>query len=58
MPCEAFGGLSRGDAEPAAKAAIYEQLGIKITYQPGHDKIRAESRSARIHSQVKQAGMG
>ena len=30
------------DAEPAVKAAIYEQLGLKVTYQPGQDKIRAE----------------
>ena len=30
------------DAEPAAKAAIYEQLGLKVTYQPGQDKIRAD----------------
>ena len=26
------------DAEPAMKAAIYAQLGLKITYQPGQDK--------------------
>ncbi len=30
------------DAEPAVKAAIYEQLGLKITYLPGEDKIRAD----------------
>ena len=30
------------DAEPAVKAAIYEQLGLKVTYLPGQDKIRAD----------------
>ena len=30
------------DAEPAEKAAIYDQLGLKVTLQPGQDKIRAE----------------
>jgi hypothetical protein len=30
------------DAAAAVKAAIYEQLGLKITYLPGQDKIRAE----------------
>ena len=30
------------DAEPAVKAAIYEQLGLKVTYLPGEDKIRAD----------------
>jgi site-specific DNA recombinase len=30
------------DAEPAAKAAIYERLGLKVTYQPGQDNIRAD----------------
>jgi hypothetical protein len=26
-------------ADPAMKAAIYEQLGLKITYLPGQEKI-------------------
>ena len=30
------------DAEPAVKAAIYEQLGLKVTYLPGEDKLRAD----------------
>jgi len=30
------------DAEPGVKAAVYEQLGLKITYLPGEDKIRAD----------------
>jgi hypothetical protein len=30
------------DAAPAVKAAIYEQLGLKVTYLPGQDKIRAD----------------
>ena len=25
------------DAEPAVKAAVYEQLGLKVTYLPGED---------------------
>jgi len=29
-------------AEPPVKAAIYEQLGLKVTYLPGQDKIRAD----------------
>ena len=29
-------------ADPAMKAAIYEQLGLKVTYLPGQEKIRAE----------------
>ena len=29
-------------AEPAVKAAIYEQLGLKVTYPPGQDKLRAD----------------
>ncbi len=29
------------DAEPPVKAAIYEQLGLKVTYLPGQDKLRA-----------------
>ena len=29
------------DAEPVLKAAIYEQLGLKVTYLPGQDKLRA-----------------
>ena len=28
------------DAEPPVKAAIYEQLWLKVTYLPGHEKIR------------------
>jgi hypothetical protein len=30
------------DAEPSMKAAIYEQLGLKVTYLPGQDKLRAD----------------
>ena len=30
------------DAEPAVKAAVYEQLGLKVTYLPGEDKLRAD----------------
>ena len=30
------------DAEPSVKAAIYEQLGLKVTYLPGQDKPRAD----------------
>jgi site-specific DNA recombinase len=30
------------DAEPAVKAAIYEQLRLKVTYLPGQDKLRAD----------------
>ena len=30
------------DAEPAVKAAVYEQLGLKVTYLPGQDKLRAD----------------
>ena len=30
------------DAEPVLKAAIYEQLGLKVTYLPGQDKLRAD----------------
>jgi len=30
------------DAEPPVKAAIYEQLGLKVTYLPGQDKLRAD----------------
>jgi len=30
------------DAGPAVKAAIYEQLGLKVTYLPGQDKLRAD----------------
>src|SRR6266851_2590118 len=29
-------------AEPAVKAAIYEQMRLKVTYLPGEDKIRAD----------------
>ena len=29
-------------AEPADKAAIYDQLGLRVTLQPGQDKTRAE----------------
>jgi hypothetical protein len=29
------------DADPSVKAAIYEQLGLKVTYLPGQDKLRA-----------------
>jgi site-specific DNA recombinase len=30
------------DAEPSVKAVIYEQLGLKVTYLPGQDKLRAD----------------
>jgi site-specific DNA recombinase len=30
------------DAELSVKAAIYEQLGLKVTYLPGQDKLRAD----------------
>jgi site-specific DNA recombinase len=30
------------DAAAAVKAAIYEQLGLKVTYLPGQDKIQAD----------------
>jgi hypothetical protein len=30
------------DAAPAEKTAIYDQLGLKITFKPGQAKIRAE----------------
>ena len=30
------------DAEPAEKAAIYDQLGLKVTFKPGEARIRAE----------------
>ena len=30
------------NAEPSVKTAIYEQLGLKVTYLPGQDKIRAD----------------
>lgn len=29
-------------ADAAMKAAIYEQLGLKVTYLPGQEKIRAD----------------
>ena len=29
-------------ADPAVKAAIYGQLGLKVTYLPGQDKLRAD----------------
>jgi hypothetical protein len=28
-------------ADPAVNAAIFEQLGLKVTYLPGQDKLRA-----------------
>jgi hypothetical protein len=30
------------DAAAAVKAAVYTQLGLKVTYLPGQDKIRAD----------------
>jgi site-specific DNA recombinase len=30
------------DAEPAEKAATYDQLGLRVTLKPGQDRIRAE----------------
>ena len=30
------------DAEPAEKAAIYDQLDLKVTFKPGEAKLRAE----------------
>jgi site-specific DNA recombinase len=32
------------DADPADKAEIYSQLGLRLTYQPGHRIVRAEAR--------------
>jgi hypothetical protein len=29
-------------ADPTVKAAIYGQLGLKVTYLPGQDKLRAD----------------
>jgi hypothetical protein len=31
-----------GDAEAPVKAAIYEQLGLQVTYLPEQDKLRAD----------------
>lgn len=30
------------DAEPAQKAAVYDQLGLKVTYLPAQDEHRAD----------------
>jgi site-specific DNA recombinase len=30
------------DAGPTVKAAVYEQLGLKVTYLPGEDRLRAD----------------
>ena len=35
-------GCSR-DADPADKAEIYSQLGLRLTYQPGQRIVRAEA---------------
>ncbi len=32
------------DADPADKAEIYSQLGLRLTYQPGRRIVRAEAR--------------
>ncbi|MFD2765875.1 hypothetical protein [Micromonospora eburnea] len=32
-----------GDADPADKAAIYEQLGLRLTYDPETQTVRAEA---------------
>jgi len=32
------------DADPADKAEIYSQLGLRLTYQPGQRIVRAEAR--------------
>ncbi len=31
------------DADPADKAEIYSQLGLRLTYQPGQRIVRAEA---------------
>ena len=31
------------DADPADKAEIYTQLGLRLTYQPGQRTVRAEA---------------
>jgi hypothetical protein len=36
------------DADPADKAEIYSQLGLRLTYQPGRRIIRAEDASTRL----------
>jgi hypothetical protein len=46
------------DAEPAVKAAIYEQLGLKVTYLPGQDKLRADVTISPRHSHRKANNMG
>ena len=37
------------DAEPSVKAAIYEQLGLKVAYLPGQDKLRADGSPDQAH---------
>ena len=34
---------SSADADPADKAEIYSQLGLRLTYQPGQRIVRAEA---------------
>jgi uncharacterized protein RhaS with RHS repeats len=41
------------DAEPAEKAATYDQLGLRVTLKPGQDRIRAEV-TIRPENYVKQ----
>jgi hypothetical protein len=46
------------DARPAEKAAIYDQLDLKVTFKPGQAKIRAESPSARRTMQSMRSNVG
>jgi len=46
------------DAEPSVKAAIYERLGLKVTYLPGQDKLRADVTISPETLQVKRRNMG
>ena len=36
------------DADPADKAEIYSQLGLRLTYQPGRRIVRAEAHLDRL----------
>jgi site-specific DNA recombinase len=46
------------DAEPAVKAAVYEQLGLRVTTCPEKTNSGPTSRSARRHSPRKATNMG
>ena len=46
------------EAEPPVKAAIYKQLGLKVTYLPGQDKLRADVTISPRYSQVNRINMG